>query len=96
VVTMLPVTGDSSPETRFGLLRPRTLIRRRIVPSSFSPTGRKRNVVVVVTPIEARQISNDTGRNELLPETRSITMPDAAFPGGRSTPYLAASASVLC
>ncbi len=40
-------------------------------------TGGTGNVVVVVTPADARQISNDTGRSELLPETRSITMPDA-------------------
>ena len=37
----------------------------------------RRHTVFVVTPAEARQISNDTGRNELLRETTSITMPDA-------------------
>jgi hypothetical protein len=40
-------------------------------------TTGKGNVVIVVTPADARQISNDTGRSELLPETRPITMPDA-------------------
>lgn len=37
----------------------------------------KRHTVVVVTPAEARQISNDTGRNELRRDTKAITMPDA-------------------
>jgi hypothetical protein len=37
----------------------------------------KRHTVVVVTPAEARQISNDTGRNELSRDTKAITMPDA-------------------
>jgi hypothetical protein len=40
-------------------------------------TTGKGNVVLVVTAADARQISNDTGRSQLLPETRSITMPDA-------------------
>lgn len=40
-------------------------------------TSGRGNTVVVVTPADARQISNDTGRSELLPETRPITMPDA-------------------
>ncbi|SON59279.1 hypothetical protein MSIMFI_00762 [Mycobacterium simulans] len=37
----------------------------------------KRHTVVVVTAAEARQISNDTGRNELMRDTKAITMPDA-------------------
>lgn len=37
----------------------------------------KRHTVVVVTPAEARKISNDTGRNELMRDTKAITMPDA-------------------
>jgi hypothetical protein len=37
----------------------------------------KRHTVVLVTPADARQISNDTGRNELSRETKAITMPDA-------------------
>lgn len=35
------------------------------------------NIVVAVTVADARQISNDTGRAQLLSETQSITMPDA-------------------
>ncbi|BCO59608.1 hypothetical protein LTQ56_17610 [Mycobacterium intracellulare subsp. intracellulare] len=37
----------------------------------------KRHTVVVITPAEAREISNDTGRNELMRDTKAITMPDA-------------------
>lgn len=37
----------------------------------------KQHTVVVVTAAEARQISNDTGRNELSRDTKAITMPDA-------------------
>jgi hypothetical protein len=46
------------------------------ITSNVTVTGR-RHTVVVVTPAEARQISNDTGRNELMRDTKAITMPDA-------------------
>jgi hypothetical protein len=37
----------------------------------------KQHTVLVVSAIEAREISNATGRSALLPETRAISMPDA-------------------
>jgi hypothetical protein len=45
------------------------------VSGNIQHTG-KGDIFVVNVP-DARQISNDTGRSALLPETRSITMPDA-------------------
>jgi hypothetical protein len=73
---------DGSPRQVFKLLMHGRSNASLVASEHSTATGNivttgKGNVVIVVTPADARQISNDTGRSELLPETRPITMPDA-------------------